>query len=446
MRVAFAVWPAPAHVYPMTPLAWALRAAGHEVCLVSHPSIGPVVTAQGLPFAALCDESAMPVPQGPGGVWADERAQVGRITGELGIPPQDMGTWITFSQFLLPTMWDFTPYRATPGTPMPAMAGMVDFFRAWRPDLVVWDPCMPGAAVAARAAGARHARYTGPDIVGASLDAFARLTAGPGRPAVDNPLVETVRPMAERYGVTVDRELLYGEWTINPMPPAISMPVDTTNVPVRWIPHVSQGTVPDWLYPVPGRPRVAVSLGVSTRAYLAADWSHVSLLLEALGGLDVEVVATLNEVQLAGVTTVPDNVRVIDYFPLDQLVPTCAAVIHHGGLASMITSGSFRVPQLVVDFLDFEVGASTSTDGVVSGSRYPLAPVTGGYVVAHGAGEVLDLSRPSIEAIQAQVTRVTSDPAFRAGADRLYENLALSPSPCDIVPTLEKLVRTDGKG
>ncbi|MDG4766924.1 DUF1205 domain-containing protein [Solwaraspora sp. WMMD406] len=440
MRVALAIWPAPAHLFPVVPLAWALRAAGHEVCVISHPAIGEAVTAQGLPFTPMCDAGAMPPPLGPGGVWATERADVGRITGMLNVPPQDIGTWITFSQFLLPSMWDFIPYRASADTPMPAMEGMVAFFREWRPDLVIWDPIMPGAAVAAQTVGARHARYTGPDYVGWSLDTFARLSSVPGAPPVDNPLIETVRPMAERYGVTVDRELLYGQWTINPMPPAINLPVQTRMLPVRWIPHVTQNAMPDWLYPVP-RPRVAVSLGISTRAYMAADWSHVSVLLDALADLDIDVVATLNDVQLVDVSRVPDNVRLVDYFPLDQLLPTCSLVIHHGGLATMVTAGSMRVPQLIVDFLDFEIGAQTSGEGTMLGSRYPLAPVTGGYVTGHGAGEVLDLSKPDVETIRAQVARVLADGAIRDGANRLYQDLALSPTPGEIVGMLERLVR-----
>ncbi len=441
MRIAVVIWPAPAHLYPLVPLTWALRSSGHEVCVVSHPSIGGLVTAQGLPFAQICEPSAMPVPMGPGGAWPQGRAAVGQVTAMLGLQPQDMGTWITFSQFLLPTMWDFLPYKGNPAEPMPAMDGMVGFFEAWQPDLVIWDPCMPGAGVAARKVGARHARFTGPDFVGWSLDTFDRLAAAPGLPPIENPLVETVRPMAERHGVPVDRETLYGQWTINPMPPAINLPVNTRMLPVQWTPHVTQGVLPDWLYPVPARPRVAVSLGVSTRDYIAADWSHVALLLNTLGEMDIEVVATLNKVQLEHVTTVPDNVRLLDYFPLDQLLPTCSALIHHGGLATLITGGFARTPQLVVDFLDFDLGASASADGGVSSARYPLAPVTGAFVTGHGAGEVMDLSRPSAAAIKDQVTRVLTDPSFRAGAQRLREDLAVSPTPAAIVSTLENLVR-----
>lgn len=440
MRVAIAIWPAPAHLYPLTPLVWALRATGHEVTFVSHPAIGPEVSAQGLPFAPICDAAAVPPLLGPGGAYPNERADVERISQELNIPPEDRGVWNAVNQFFLPAMWDFIPYRGSSSESMPAMDGMVKFFEQWRPDLVIWDPCLPGAAVAARACGARHARYAGPDIVGWCHDTFARLTGGPGAPRVDNPLVESTRPMADRYGVPMDRETVFGQWTINPMPPAINLPVDTRMIPVRWISHAHQDAMPDWLYPMPERPRVALSLGVSVRSYLKADWDYVPVLLDALAELDVEVVATLDETQLTKVSKLPDNVRVIDFVPLDQLMPTCSAVIHHGGLATMIAAGSARVPQLIVDFLDREIVAEASDQGVAV-PRYVLAPTTSAYVGGFGAGDVLDLSVPSLEAIRGQVTRVLTEPSFLAGAIRLQEDLLCSPSPSDIVPILERLAR-----
>lgn len=441
MRIAIAIWPAPAHLYPFTPLAWALRAAGNEVYVVSHPAIGPLVTAQGLPFVAACESAAAPPLIGPGGPYPEERTDVERISKALKIPEDGMGIWNTVSQFFLPAMWDFTRYRGSAADEMPVMDGIVAFFRQWQPDLVLWDPCMPGAGVAARASGARHARYTGPDIMGWFSDTFDRLASDPDAPAVDNPLVETVRPLADKYQVPLDRETIFGQFTINPMPPAINLPVDTRMIPVRWIPHSTQNPAPDWLYPVPERPRIAISLGISTRAFLKADWHYVPVLLEALADLDVEVVATLDGTQTTGVSKVPGNVRIIDYIPLDQLAPTCSLLIHHGGLATLIAGGWARVPQLIVDFPDREITADTST-GEVSVPRYVLAPTTSAYVQSHGAGEVLDVSRPSVEAVRAQVTRVLGDPSFRAGTARLYADLLASPSPSEIVPLIEKLART----
>lgn len=439
MRVAFALWPNPVHLYPMVPLAWALRAAGHEVYVVSHPALATTATASGLPFVPVCDEAAMPVPMGPGNAYVEERAKVDRITEALNVPEAGRERWNIFSQFLLPSMWDFNPYQSS-AADLPAMDGLVSFFEDWRPDLVIWDPCFAGAGVAARAVGARHARYTGPDFVGWCLDTFEELTAGPDAPAIDNPLAETVRPMAEKYGVPVDRETLLGEWTLNPMPAAINWPVETTMVPLRWIPHANAEVIPEWLYPVPERPRVALSLGLSMRIYMATGWEYVAVLLEALGGLDIEVIATLNDKQLSGVTSIPDNVRVVDYVPLDLLMPTCSALIHHGGFGTTIAAATSRVPQLVVDFLDEEVSA-VAADGGVAASRYVVAPTTVGFVTGHGAGEVVNLSRPSVDTIRDQVTRVLTDESYQLGAARLHGDLLAIPSPTDIVGLLENLVR-----
>lgn len=441
MRVAIAIWPAPAHLYPLTPLAWALRAAGHEVYFASHPDIGPMVTAQGLPFAPLGDATAMPPLLGPGGAYPEERAEIERISTELRIPDEEIGIWNTVHQFFVPAMWDFIPFRGAPGKAMPVMDAMVALFEEWRPDLVIWDPCLPGAAVAARKCGARHARYAGPDIVGWCHDAFDRLSARSGLSGVNSPLVDSVKPMAERYAVPIDRETLFGQWTINPMPPAINIPVDTRMIPVRWIPHAQQDTMPSWLYPAPERPRVALSLGVSVRSYLKADWHYVPDLLDALGEMDVEVVATLNETQLTKVTKMPDNVRIVDFVPLDILVPTCSAVIHHGGLATMIASGFAGVPQLVVDFPERPIIAERNDEGV-GVPRYVLAPTTSAYIASHGAGGILDLTDPSSAAIRERVTEVLTEPAYRTGAESLREDLLCAPSPVDLVPILERLTPT----
>lgn len=438
MRVAFALWPAPAHLYPLVPLAWALRSAGHEIVFVTHPAIGDLVAGEGLPFKAACSLEDQPVLQGPGGAHPEGRAELERITQALNLPEDALGTWNTVIQFFMPSMWDFTPYRGSASDSMPVMDGMVAFFKDWRPDLVVWDPCMPAAGIAARACGARHARYTGPDIVGWCIETFERLTSGPDAPAVDNPFVETIRAMAEKYDVPLDRETLFGQYTINPMPPAINLPVDTRMIPVRWLPHTRQDTLPDWLYPLPQRPRIALSLGVSVRSYLKADWSYIQVLLDAVSELDIEVVATLNDTQLADVSSIPDNVRVVDYIALDQLLPTCSALIHHGGLATLIAAGCARVPQLIVDFLDREIVAEASEAGVAV-PRYALAPTTSAYVNGHGAGEVLDLSKPSVEGIRTQITRVLTEPSFQEGTARLFGDLLASPSPADVVRVLERL-------
>jgi hypothetical protein len=442
MRVAFALWPASAHFYPFVPLAWALRSAGHDVVFVSHPTLGPVVTASGLPFAAMCEVDAMPEPVGPVAAYPQARKEVARITEALNVPAEHEVEWGTVSQAFLPSMWDFTPFQGDPAEPIPAMDGLVEFFRGWEPDLVIWDPCMPGAAVAARAVGAAQCRQSGTDYNGWFLDTYAELAGRPGAADVPNPFTETIRATAERYDVPIDHDILYGQWTIDVVPPSMNFPVDTERIPMRWVPHTEQTVMPSWLYPVPERPRVALSLGLSVRKYVpASDWTYVRTLLDGLGGMDVDVVATLDEAQLAAIGTLSDNVRNVDYLPLDHLMQTCDLLIHHGGIGTMATAGYVGVPQIVVDFLEAEHDDPNAGDGdqAIAFPRYKLAPVTGGYITGFGAGAVLDLSRPSVEAVRELVGRVLTEASYREGAARLRGDLRSAPSPADLVPVLERL-------
>lgn len=449
MRVAFTMWPASAHLFPFVPLAWALRSAGHEVTVLSHPSLGAEVSASGLPFTPLCAADQMPRPVGPAAEYPEARAEVERITRALNLDEEQLARWNMVARSFIPSMWDFTPYGGSARDPLPAMDGMVDFFRAWRPDLVIWDPCLPGSPVAARAAGARQARISGTDYNGWVLDTHARITSAPGGPSVPNPLAETIRGMAERYGVPIDHETLYGEWTIDMMPPGMNFPVSTRKIPMRWIPYATAAPMPDWLYPVPERPRVALSLGMSIRTFMKADWSWTATLLEALSGLDVEVVATLNKDQLADIKTLPPNVRVVDYLPLDYLMPTCSVLIHHGGLGTMGPAAYFGVPQLIVDFADIDFNGKAwlapESEEDPGTPRYKLAPVTGTYVSSFGAGEIIDLAQPrdlAVQTIRDQVSRLLKEPSFKEAAERLRRDMLVCPSPADLVPTLERLVQT----
>src|SRR5688500_2073889 len=53
MRVLFTTWAWPSHYFPLVPLAWALRSAGHEVLMTSQPDLLPPMRASGLPAVAV---------------------------------------------------------------------------------------------------------------------------------------------------------------------------------------------------------------------------------------------------------------------------------------------------------------------------------------------------------------------------------------------------------
>ncbi|MFE4384390.1 nucleotide disphospho-sugar-binding domain-containing protein [Streptomyces cyaneofuscatus] len=436
-------WPAAAHVFPVVPLAWALRGAGHEVMVASPSGVEGVVGSVGLTSVVLGEGvmgeargAGRPVPVGVG-------EELDGLEEALGLGPgsgagvgsgEDGELWGMFRRFVLPAMWDFhPPGGGVDGVP-PGVDDLISFARFWGPDLVVWDPCFPSAAVAARVVGAAHARLLwGLDYWGWVTDRVNAVGGG-----VANPLARVVGPLAERYGVDVDDELLLGQWTIDPVPAAMRLPTSVTVVPVRWTPFTGAGVLPSWLRRPADRPRVALSLGTSVREFFRDGEEFIAAVLAGVADLDVEVVATLDRSQTEGIK-VPDNVRTVDYLPLTQLLPSCSAVIHHGGMGTFGVAAALRVPQLITD-ADLRIGVRHD-DGSETffHAKHMDAGPTSEYVLSRGAGLVLDPVGGPPGELGRRVGRVLEEPAFREGAGRIHDELLATPSPADIIPLLERL-------
>jgi UDP:flavonoid glycosyltransferase YjiC (YdhE family) len=448
MRVMFTVFPAPAHFWPVVPYAWALQSAGHEVCVATPPGVDSGVATSdfhrevnraGL-SAVRCGQPAplslMDTDHSEYASLAPTVAEADRLIEALGIEPKDYDAWDVFYHFMLTTIHNYHPPQVRPD-----IAELVDFACAWRPDLVLWEPWFPCGAVAAQASGAAHARI----LESADYSGWfvGMLNAGSPRVESDNPLAAALQPLAEHYGLDVTEELLLGQWTINPFPPGMGLPTSTPTIRTRYVPYSSAAVMPDWLHRPTDRPRVALSLGVSTREYRRGDWGRAGKLLHALSDLDVEVVATLNANQLADLAgQIPDNVRVIDYLPLRQLLPTCAAVIHHGGPASTAAASAMNVPQLVCDTEErsrnYGVRAAEGLRIELLCERQITASAAARYVTSTGAGARLDHQTQSVAQLRDTIQQVIEDPRVRAGADRVREEWNAPPSPAAIVPLLER--------
>lgn len=459
MRVLFACYPAHAHFYPFVPAAWALQSAGHEVRVATFNGLADTIAATGL----------TPVPLGePGSVEArftEDAAipssgdEIDHYAAALAIEPHERDAWDVFYQYMLLPCGDYLRLDR------PEAADLVRFARTWQPDLVIYDPTFPVAAVAAKACGAALARFLlGPDIYAWSLDRLAShrhrvLAAG----LDENPLASMIRPVAERFGVEMGDDLLYGHWSLDAVAPGLRMPTTARTVPVRYVPFSGASALPELLSSAPARPRVAVSLGVSTRQAISGshvrdepgqregapaiemnpELSRLSLLIEAVDGLDVEVVATLSEAQLAGLPPLPANVRTVHYLPLPQLLPTCSALIHHGGIGTLAAATAAGVPQLIFDTGEpARIGITVQEDGTVEYSlpdKKVEATWTATFVNDRGAGERLDHKSQSVAEMRKLIREVVENPAYQEGARLLRDEWRTLPSPNDIVPTLEVL-------
>jgi len=77
MKVLFTTWAWPSHFFPLVPLAWALRAAGHEVRVASGPELAGTIRASGLPAVSV----GTPVD------FAGEfRARFGTLSARIDLP------------------------------------------------------------------------------------------------------------------------------------------------------------------------------------------------------------------------------------------------------------------------------------------------------------------------------------------------------------------------
>ncbi|RAY12710.1 glycosyl transferase family 28 [Actinomadura craniellae] len=432
MRVLFVTYPAKAHAYPQVPLAWALRAAGHEVCVISQPDVVDDITGSGLTAVPIGEMLNLEER-----IQEEERAKErDRESGagfalEPGEEPdpellmrldelQPEKITLDYMQGMFTVMASLAFDSVTEEH---ALDELVAFMRGWGPDLVIWDPLVFAGGVAAQACGAAHARMLyGLDLVGWMRGQY--LAAVADRPALlrDDPMAEWLDGVAGRYGGEFSEDLVMGQWTIDPMPGSLRLPVNHHYVPVRYVPYNGPAAMPEWLREPPKRPRVCLTLGLSFREVMGGDKVSIGELLGAAADLDVEVVATLDAEQLATAGRVPDNVRAVDFVPLNELLPTCSAIVHQGGFGSTLTALAHGVPQVIIpaDLWDTEARAQ----------------------LMHRSGAALHLPRTaeiSAAGLRDLLVRVLEERSFQESAARLRTEALGTLGPADLVPVLERL-------
>lgn len=407
MRVLMTSLAVEAHFNGTVPLAWALRAAGHEVRFASQPALTRAITQAGI--------TAVPV-------GADHTHH------EI---VRDLGEELTgFYRDI-----DFTGVRGGPRDRKAANSlltatfyaqanndSMVDdlvaYARWWQPDLVIWEPFSFAGGVAARACGTAGARLLwGPDLFGLSREGFRAENAALPVELRDDALEEWLTWTLARHGLDYDERVVSGHFTIDQMPEGIRLPGRSESVPMRYVPYNGVSEVPDWLRETPARPRICLTLGITSRDMAYPDLISPAELFDAVADLDVEIVATLDEAQLAEVGRVPDNTRVVNFVPLHALMPTCAAIVHHGGAGTWSTAAVYGVPQLVVAGMWDNVYRAERLSDLGAGLYLPPPELTG--------------SR-----LRDGVVRLLEEPAFRTGAQILRERMLAEPSPGEVVRTL----------
>ncbi|TDT97686.1 glycosyltransferase (activator-dependent family) [Streptomyces sp. 846.5] len=411
MRVLFVTLSEKSHLFCMTPLAWALTTAGHEVRVASSPRLTASVTGTGL--------TAVPVGEDHDiykDMTAYRESQDFASTNWSRCEPGQVDWAELRERYELSVPYAFAVYNDS------MVKDLAAFAESWKPDLVVRDPLAYAGAIAARISGAAHARLMWcEDVWGRTRNTFLELMAAAPEGERVDPLADWLTEQSKPFGFGCDEEMLHGQATITSLPGSVRMPTASRELPMRHIPYNGPAVVWDWLRDAPKRPRVCLSLGASNTEDYGGDYVSVPDILEALSGEDLEVVAALLPAQREALGAVPGNARVVDSVALHTLLPSCSAVIHHGGYGSYATALVCGVPQLIV---------STSV------SDHVLRAQT---LEQSGAGLYLHHRDVTADQVLASIRRMIAEPGFADAAERLRAESESMPSPHDLVPVLERM-------
>ncbi|MEV4011777.1 activator-dependent family glycosyltransferase [Nonomuraea angiospora] len=414
MRVLFVSYPEKTIFQYLVPMVWAMRTAGHDVRFASQPGFADVITQAGLTAQPVGrDHDPWRMADMDRDAVEAERAGLPAPYDAADDPGKATWEWLRKGYSQAVAMWHKMEN-------FPMIADLVEFAREWRPDLVIWEPTTFAGAIAAKACGAAHARLLySLDVFGVTRGHFLRLKHERGES--EDPLADWLGSYARKYGSDYTEDLATGQFTIDQFPASLTMQADLHYLRTQYIPYGGPAVVPAWLRPRPEKPRVALTMGLSATERYNGYTIRLQDILDALADLDIELVATIADKERAKLERVPDNARIVPYVPLHALAPTCSAVIHHAGLATLATVSRYALPQLALHW-HFD------------------QPALAGNLARQGAGIAVGCGEATGEIVRESVLRLLDEPGFAERARLLRDEIESVPSPNQLVPRIEELV------
>ncbi|MFI8457112.1 nucleotide disphospho-sugar-binding domain-containing protein [Kitasatospora sp. NPDC085464] len=306
MRVLFAGAPGVGHLFPLVPLARAVRGLGHEVAVASMDG-GEAVAASGLPY----------LPLAPGVDWRLEIREAGRtrrpdlMRRVVETNAADREAFVPLAAHVNSTVADAT----------------VELAAQWRPDLVVYEYLFPVALLAATTLGVPAVQH---DL------GFVRT------PGLRELMLTEMADTFARHGI--DR-LPEPADTLDVAPPSMAG-IERYGRILRPVAYNGEGALPEPLAAPAHRPRVAVTLG--TVPPKTDGLTRIERVIAAAAEVDADFVLATGELDLGTLGTLPDNVHAYGWVPWRALLDTCAAAIHHGGSGTALAALDAGIPQLAL--------------------------------------------------------------------------------------------------
>jgi UDP-glucoronosyl and UDP-glucosyl transferase len=381
VRVIVSCVPQTGHILPLLPLAQAFVGRGDEVVVASGPDAAEAVTSRGLSFRAV----------GPAfGSWfAALRARTRGVPGDGLAPSRVEGYFVPrlFGEIGMALMVD----------------DLLELCKESKPALLVFDPYLFAAPLVATVTGAHAVLHSiGPLMHRSVLELVG----------------DAVSPIWREFGLQVPAAAgLYSGTTIAICPPSL----DPMAVGLSGVRALRPSTLPLAEPPAlpvslanPEYPLVYLTLGTFSNN----DVGLFRLVLNALKDEPVNVLATIGrDNDPATLEPIPENACVERYIPQAEVLPYCAAVVHHAGAGTMfgvLAHGlaSVALPQSADNFVNANLLAG-------AGAAHTLMP-----------GEV---TGPTV---RAALSTVLGTSTYRLRARELADEIAAMPSADDVAAVL----------
>lgn len=315
--------------------AQALQAHGHEVTWVSGASLARAVSAAGVPFLAVEQTGWLWPPPPPPDLTT--------------IPPQE-AVMLRYRRALDTWLSEERVGEAT--------QALIDLANAHgKPDVIVTDPFLSAAALAAEALDVRLAvcgwiaqRELQEDFLfpvqrelgNESQQRLARLQARfglRGRYFAPGPTPSILSPYLHVSYFTED-------WYAADLPNVLDQTLF-----VGGLPQVPNTPPPDWLTAIPpGTPLALITLGTT----FTGDLGFFSWAAQAAArhGLLPLVVIGYNPItpedKQALIRALPRGSRLLNFVPFEHVLPRVRLMYHHGGMGTTHAAVVHGIPQIVV--------------------------------------------------------------------------------------------------
>nr|WP_042182102.1 glycosyltransferase [Kibdelosporangium sp. MJ126-NF4]CEL14465.1 Glycosyltransferase [Kibdelosporangium sp. MJ126-NF4] len=397
MKVLFSSFAEPGHLYPLLPLAEAMRDAGHSVTFATGHEFTPALRSLGFQTVTAVGSITDALNRA---VTGTQDAQSHAVQVQAAIWAAAGGAADMPGPEVIAEVAEVSG-RFTAN----ACRELLPVVDEVRPDLIVYEDVNIGAGLAGAARGVPSVSVSAL-LLGAPAflhDAMAEPLAGvwteiSSEPFPDPQLRVDTRPLG------------FGDDLVDVVVP---------RTPMRPVPWGMPGSeLPEWVTEPRDRPLVYVTMG----SVPFAEHDRLRATIDGLAGLPVDVLVSVGDKNdPAEWTGLPESVRVTGFVRQDLVLPHVDVAVHHGGSGTTTGCLANGVPQLALPWMADQFPNALAIDIARVGLSLQYHEVTAP-TVEHAVRELLDTK------------------GYSARSQAFRETIEAMPSPSEVAAYLETLV------